>query len=328
MVDSLKSAIEKMPKLELHVHLEGVFTKELVCELAEKNGIMLPRCKEDLFTFTGLSDFLELLDFNCSCIHDESDARKLAYSFCQYAKQQNIVYSEVITNPTHWHSLSYDRMIPAVLEGFEEGASEGLCDCRLLVSLLRTQSTESASKTVDWMISHPDPRLIGLSVDGDETAAASNERFAPLFKKAKEHGLHLTAHAGESSGPEGIREALNLLGAERIDHGVRAIEDNTLIEELRKKRIPCNICFTSNVIGGLFTEEDHPLKSLYDLGLCVNLSTDDPMILGVPLCYELSHVADLYNWQEDTLRTLECNAVEAAFCSTEEKAELMKLIFK
>lgn len=324
MDNLLKAAIEKMPKLELHIHLEGVFTKELVCELAKKNGVKLPRSKEELFAFTGLSDFLELLDFNCSCVYDEDDARKLAYSFCQYAKQQNIIYAEVITNPTHWHSLSYERMIPAVLEGFADGAKDGLCDCRLLVSLLRTQSTESASETVDWLIAHPNPRLIGLSVDGDETAAKSNERFAPLFRKAKESGLHLTAHAGESSGPEGVREALELLGAERIDHGVRAIEDDALMEELREKRIPCNVCFTSNVDSGLFTEENHPLKALYDRGLCVNLSTDDPMILDNPLCYELCRVANLYGWQEDTLRALERNAVEAAFCSEIEKAKLLE----
>ena len=322
----LKAAIEKLPKLELHIHLEGVFTKELVCELARKNSIKMPRSKEDMFAFTGLGDFLELLDFNCSCVYDEDDARKVAYSFCQYAKQQNIVYAEVIVNPTHWHSLGYKRMIPAVLKGFADGAKDNLCDCRLLVSLLRTQSTQSASETVDWLISHPHPRLIGLSVDGDEAAAESNERFAPLFEKAKKNGLHLTAHAGESSGPEGIREALGLLGAERIDHGVRAIEDESLMEELREKQIPCNICFTSNIVGGLFSENTHPLKTFYDRGLCVNLSTDDPMILETPLCDELFRVAELYGWHEDTLRALERNAVKAAFCSEPEKEALRALL--
>ena len=137
--------------------------------------------------------------------------------------------------------------------------------------------------------------------------------------KCKEAGLGITVHAGESSGPEGVIEALDMLGADRIDHGVRAIESPELLERLRKERIPLDVCFTSNVIGGLYTAESHPLGTLYDMGILVNAGTDDPELLQLPLCTELERIAAQYGWDIKDLLTLQYNALEAAFCSDEDK---------
>jgi len=326
MKNELLGYITAMPKVELHVHLEGAFTPSLSMRLAEQAHVPLRRNKEDLFGFTALADFLEMLDWNCSLVRCRSDARDLAYRFCEYFHGQGIVYAEVITNPTHWANLSLDEQIGGILEGFDLAADENLCDCRLLVSLLRTQSTESAEKTVDWVIAHPHSRLVGLSVDGNEAAAESNERFAPLFHKAKEAGLHRTAHAGESSGSQGVKEALDILGAERIDHGVRAIDDPTLLDRLIREHIPLNVCFSSNLLGGLYTEENHPLKTLYERGISVTINTDDPQILNCHLIDEIGYVATLYDWTVDDLKRLQHNAVDAAFCNREEKVKLHNMI--
>jgi adenosine deaminase len=319
--------IQRIPKLELHIHLEGTFDLETICCLAEKHGVPLPRPRESLISFTGLADFLELLDWICSLVRDQADVRLLARRFAAYAREQGIVYAEVIVNPSHWKNIPMETLLSGVLEGFEEAGQAGLPDCRLLVSLRREQSDDSARQTVEWVLAHRHPRLLGLSMDGDERLAQdSNRRFGPLLRQARAAGLGVTIHAGESSGPEGVIAALDEADACRIDHGVRAIEDPALLERLRLEQIALNVCLTSNVLGGLYTEQTHPLKQLYDSGIPVTLSTDDPKLLNVTLCQELANAAALYGWTEADIIRLQEHAVAAAFCTLEEKERLTKML--
>lgn len=315
--------LQAMPKLELHIHLEGTFDLDTICSLAQRYQMPLPRPRETLLQFEGLSEFLAMLDCICGLAHEKDDARALAYRYAQYARSQGTVYSEVIVNPSHWKNLSAPALLTGVLEGFDQAFGDGLPDCRLLVSLRREQSIQSAGEMVDWMLSHPHPRLVGLSIDGNEALAAdSNPRFAPLFARARQAGLGIAVHAGESSGPEGVEEALDLLHARRIDHGVRAMESPALLERLKEEKIPLNVCFTSNVVGGLYTPQSHPLGELYRGGQLVTVNTDDPMLLGISLLTELALVADQYHWGIRDLLTLQSHGVEAAFCTEEEKAAL------
>ena len=322
-----EAQIRQIPKLEMHVHLEGTFDLDTICGLAEKHGVPLPRPRSALISFTGLADFLELLDWICSLVRDQEDVCLLARRFAAYAQEQGIVYAEVIVNPTHWKNIPLESLLAGVLKGFEEAWQAGLPDCRLLVSLRRDQSDDSAHRTVDWVLAHRHPRLLGLSVDGDERLARdSNRRFGPLLQQARAAGLGVTIHAGESSGPEGVAAALDQAGACRIDHGVRAVEDPALVERLRREQIPLNVCLTSNVLGGLYTEQTHPLKQLYDSGIPVTLSTDDPRLLDVTLCQELEKAAVLYGWTEADVVRLQEHAVMAAFCSAEDKKRLTDML--
>ena len=322
-----EAQIRQIPKLEMHVHLEGTFDLDTICGLAEKHGVPLPRPRSALISFTGLADFLELLDWICSLVRDQEDVCLLARRFAAYAQEQGIVYAEVIVNPTHWKNIPLESLLAGVLKGFEEAWQAGLPDCRLLVSLRRDQSDDSAHRTVDWVLAHRHPRLLGLSVDGDERLARdSNRRFGPLLQQARAAGLGVTIHAGESSGPEGVAAALDQAGACRIDHGVRAVEDPALVERLRREQIPLNVCLTSNVLGGLYTEHTHPLKQLYDSGIPVTLSTDDPRLLDVTLCQELEKAAVLYGWTEADVVRLQEHAVMAAFCSAEDKKRLTDML--
>ncbi len=237
------------------------------------------------------------------------------------------MYAEVIVNPSHWKNIPMEVLLSGVLEGFEEAGRDGLPDCRLLVSLRRDQSDDSARRTVDWVLAHRHPRLLGLSMDGDERLAQdSNRRLGPLLWQARDAGLGVTIHAGESSGPEGVAAALDQAGACRIDHGVRAVEDPELLERLRREQITLNVCLTSNVVGGLYTVQTHPLKQLYDSGIPVTLSTDDPKLLDVTLCQELANAAALYGWTEGDILRLQEHAVAAAFCTIEEKKHLFKML--
>lgn len=315
--------IEQLPKVELHIHLEGTLDESLIVSLAEKNGVVLPRPKEQLIQFTGLADFLELLNWICSLVQDEADARKIAYNYAQYASKQNIVYAEVITNPTHWKALSYERLIPSIIDGFEEAYRDGYCDCRLLISLLRSQTKQESLKLVRWMKEHIHPRLVGLSIDGNEAASyQSNRVFYEAFCEARKAGFGITVHAGESSPAEGVREALDLLGAMRIDHGVRAISDAKLLRRLYDQQIPLNITLTSNLTELYENAQVHPLNQFYQMGIPVTLSTDDPALLKIDLCRELTLASETYGWTETDLINLQKNAISACFCSEEEKSVL------
>ena len=315
--------IKGLPKVELHIHLEGTLDTNLIVELAEKNGIRLPRPKEELITFSGLADFLELLNWICSLVRDGSDARRLAYRFAQYASGQNIMYAEVMTNPTHWKALPYSELIPHILEGFEQAYGDGYCDCRLLVSLLRSQTRREALEMVRWMKTNRHPRLLGLSVDGNEAESeSSNRELYEAFWEAKNAGFGVTVHAGESSPAAGVTEALDLLGAMRIDHGVRAVADERLLKRLSEEQIPLNVCLTSNLVELYPGVDQHPLGKLYELGIPVTVNTDDPELLGIDLCGELELASGAYGWDRADLVRLEKNAVRAAFCDEETQALL------
>ncbi len=320
----IQTFIKGLPKVELHIHLEGTLDLNLIEELAHKNGIELPRPKEELITFSGLSDFLELLNWICSLVKDGSDAKKLAYRFARYASSQNIMYAEVMTNPTHWKALRYSELIPNILEGFEQAYAEGYCDCRLLVSLLRSQTRREALEIVRWMKENRHPRLLGLSVDGNEAESKqSNRVLYEAFLEAKTAGFGVTVHAGESSPAEGVEEALDLLGAMRIDHGVRAVSDERLLKRLAEEQIALNVCLTSNLVELYPDVQAHPLGRLYDLGIPVTVNTDDPELFGIDLCGELELAAGAYGWTEKDLIRLEKNAVQASFCGSETKELLL-----
>ena len=175
---------------------------------------------------------------------------------------------------------------------------------------------------------HRTPRLAGLSGDGIEALSGrTGERFRPAFLAAKAAGFGCTVHAGESSGPEGVRDALDLLKADRLDHGVRAAEDPNLVERLARERVPLNICLTSNLTLLYRRPEDHPLRRLLDAGAAVTLNRDDPTFLGgLTLTEELRRAAEFASMTLQELIRCQENAVDAAFCGAETKAALREAL--
>lgn len=273
-----------------------------------------------VWPITGLADFLDRLDWICSLVRNPEDVKRLAYDYARYAASQNIMYAEVITNPTHWKALSYQQLIPGILEGFDQSYEDGYTDCRLLVSLLRSQTKQESLALVRWMTAHRHPRLMGLSVDGNEAVSKqSNRVLCDAFLEAKHAGFAITVHAGESSPAEGVWEALDILGAMRIDHGVRSITDPVLLRRLADERIPLNITPTSNLMELYPSLEEHPLGKLYELGIPVTVSTDDPMLMRIDLCTELEKSANAFGWGASDLIRLQENAIRASFCDAETK---------
>jgi adenosine deaminase len=199
------------------------------------------------------------------------------------------------------------------------GPTVGLC-----VSLSRTQSAGQAAELVDRVLSLAHPRVVGLSIDGNEANGSHNERFAPAFARAAAAGLRRCAHAGESGGPGGVREAVEMLGAERIDHGIRCIEDPSLVVELAERGVPLDICPTSNVVLGVVDGlASHPVDALRRAGVPVSLNTDDPLLYGIELAGEYERTAAAFGWGRAELGQVARTSIASCFSDPDKRAEML-----
>jgi adenosine deaminase len=317
-----------LPKAEIHIHLEGCFDTATIVALAAENNVALPRPEEDLLKFQGLSDFLNFLDFICGLCRTREQLAKAAYAFCERLRDAGTGYADVIVNPTHWSSWrdNLGGMIDGLDAGFAAAEQDGLPPVGLCVSLLRQQSAQEAIEVVEELGRLRHPRVVAISVDGNEAAAGrTGEKFAAAFQLAGRIGLKRTAHAGESSGPDGVRDAIFLLGADRIDHGVRAIEDAELMNILVDRQIALGVCPSSNIVLGLYPDlEAHPLDRLRRAGVPVSVNTDDPALLATDLPLEISGCATAYAWDKETCRAVAATSINASFANADIKARLLQ----
>jgi adenosine deaminase len=219
-------------------------------------------------------------------------------------------------------------MLNAMDAGFKAAEQDGLPSVGLCISLLRTQSADEAIELVETLRTMRHPRVVALSVDGNEaTAGRTGPRFADAFQRAGKNGLRRTVHAGESSGPEGVWDAVNLLGADRIDHGVRAIEDSALVRMLADRQIPLNICPTSNLVLGVYPSiQEHPIEKLRAAGVRVSVNTDDPALLGASLVGEYALCRRTFGWTDAITRSVAQTSIDASFASAEVKMKLLETL--
>jgi adenosine deaminase len=321
------SDIRALPKAEVHVHLEGCFEAADVEDLAGSAGEPVPTVD---VTGADLSAFLEVLDWTCGLVRTSEQLARCAYRFAEREAANGVGYADLIVNPTHWGTW-HNRLgafIDSLDRGLSEAEEDGLAPVGLCISLLRQQSAAEALDLVEWLLERKHPRVVALSIDGNEAAAGrTGPRFAEAFARAKAAGLHRTVHAGESSGPEGVRDALQYLLAERIDHGVRASEDADLVRELADRRIPLNICPGSNVLLGKYPDRaSHPLEALRRAGVRVSINTDDPALMGLSLVNEYAESAAAYAWDMTQVREVARTSVEAAFCDDVIRQRLLETL--
>jgi adenosine deaminase len=316
--------IRTVAKAEVHVHLEGCFDVADIEKLARETGE--PMRDVDV-TGADLTTFLEVLDWTCGLVRTPEQVARAGYRFAERQARGGVGYSDLIVNPTHWGAWRnrLDDFLKSLEAGFVEAEVDGLPPTGVCVSLLRQQSAAEAIELVEWLIERRPPRVVALSIDGNEAAAGrTGPRFADAFRRAAEAGIHRTVHAGESSGPEGVRDALDYLLAERIDHGVRAIEDSALVRELADRRIPLNVCPGSNVLlGGYPDRRSHPLDALRLAGVPVSINTDDPALMGHSLLSEYAETAAAYGWDLAILREVARTSIEAAFCTDEVRKRML-----
>ncbi len=324
------SRLKLLTKAEVHLHLEGCFEAATIAQWAKTEGVALPRPPEDLFKFSGLTDFLAFLDLACGLARNTERLVELSYGLCQRLADNGTGYADVIFNPTHWHAWHgrLGAMLDAMDAGFKAAEQDGLPSVGLCTSLLRTQSADEAIELVDTLRTMRHPRVVALSVDGNEaTAGRTGPRFADAFRRAGKNGLRRTVHAGESSGPEGVWDAVNFLGADRIDHGVRAIEDSALVRMLADRQIPLGICPTSNLVLGVYPSiQEHPIEKLRAAGVRVSVNTDDPALLSASLVGEYALCRQTFGWTDAITKSVAQTSIDASFASANVKMKLSEAL--
>ncbi|QKC96014.1 adenosine deaminase [Mesorhizobium sp. NZP2298] len=316
-----------LPKAEVHIHIEGCFEADDVVRNCEEAGIPLRAPRDRLFEAHDLKSFLEMLDWLCGTFRTREQLATTAYKFAQRMGRSGVRYADVIVNPTHWPHWHKDvpGMIDAFDAGFAAAEQDGHPPAGLCVSLLRTQSAAEAIELVELLGDIRHSRVVALSIDGNEAAAGrTGPRFAEAFRRAGAAGLRRTVHAGESSGPEGVRDAIELLGADRIDHGVRAIEEPDLVDLLAQRQIPLGICPVSNLALGVYPSlAQHPLDALRKAGVPVSINTDDPALLDTTLEASYAACAEAFAWDEETIRQLAATSVQASYADPALKARIL-----
>ena len=324
MSQTYEDCMRRLPKAEVHVHLEGCLEPSDVERLALEAGEPPPPLD---VAGLDLPAFLQILDRTCGLVRTPEQVARAAYAFAEREARSGVGYADLIVNPTHWSAWRQRlaAFVDALDTGFCQAEQDGLPPVGLCVSLLREQSASEASELVDWLLERRHPRVVALSIDGNEAAAGrTGPRFSAAFRKAAESGLHRTVHAGESSGPQGVRDALELLFADRIDHGGRAIEDPDLVAELAERQIPLNVCPGSNVQLGLYPDRaSHPLDALRRAGVPVSINTDDPALLRHSLESEYAATARAYDWDTDVLRDVARTSITASFCDVDRQRRLL-----
>jgi adenosine deaminase len=345
-----EDVIRALPKAEVHVHLEGTFDLVDLLELAKAAGVPLPGPARSLFDISthyeldipeittgggaahgagvgGLSGFLRFLDWQCALVQSPEAAARTAYRFAARQSASGVRYADVIVNPTHWESWHGNeiQLLDALGQGLIEAEQDGLCSANLAVSLLRSQTTSESIELVESLLATKPARVVALSVDGDEkTTGRTGEKFHAAFTLARAGGLRRTVHAGESSGPEGVWDAIDLLHAERIDHGVRSIEDPALIEALVSRGIPLDVCPRSNVSLGIYADwSDHPILDLIAAGVTVTINTDDPAPLGTSLVHEWATASEVFGFDLPALAQFARNSITASFADDDLKRDLL-----
>ncbi len=313
---------------ELHLHLEGTLEPELAFALAERNKIVLPwRDPDELrgrYDYGCLQDFLDLYYANMAVLRTEADFAELTDAYLARAARAGVVRAEVFLD-LQAHTA---RGVPAavVLAGVSDALGSSQADhgvsSGLIVTFLRHLSAADAEHAYDEAVASG-VDLLGIGLCSSEVGFPAAP-FAPLWARARADGLHTVAHAGEEGDAGYVWEVLRELKVERVDHGIRALEDPTLVAHLAEHRIPLTACPLSNVKLKAVTElAAHPLPVMLDAGLVVTVNSDDPAYFGGYLDDNLTAVRRAFNLTDAQVRTLEANSIEAAFVSTDEKARLL-----
>jgi len=322
-----------MPKVELHVHLEGSIRPETLLDLAARNEVELPaRTVTELrewYAFRDFDHFVEVYLAAANCIRTPADVERIASDFLEGQAAQNVLHSEVT------YTASTQRMLAGIplddqLEAINRARARAERDHGVTMSLTidypRHLDPDEFVEVAHWAVENMSRGVTALGLGGPEVGFPPG-LFTRAFDVAREAGLPSVPHAGETEGPESIRGALRELDAVRIGHGVRCLEDPDLVAELRERQIPLEVCPTSNVCLGVAPSfAEHPLPHLLDAGLYVTLNSDDPPMFGTTLTDEYLEAASAFGLDRSTIQHLVLNAARATFLEAVDQQALVNRI--
>jgi adenine deaminase len=306
-----------LPKAELHLHIEGTLEPELMFELARRNGVRLPypdaEAVRRAYQFSNLQSFLDVYYRACSVLIHERDFYELTAAYLDRARAQGVRHVEIFFDPqTHTaRGVALETVVRGIDRALTEARQGGMTS-HLIMCFLRDRPVDDATATLEQALAHRDV-IFGVGLDSAEVGNPP-EKFRDVFDQAISAGLRAVAHAGEEGPPEYIWQALDLLGAERIDHGVRCLEDRSLTRRLEADRIPLTVCPFSNVkLRVVDTLEQHPLAKMLEHGLCATVNSDDPAYFGGYVGENLAGVAAALGLDDGALVALARNSFQASF---------------
>lgn len=324
---STLALIDAIPKVELHLHIEGTLEPELAFELAARNGVTLPygsvEAMRAAYDFTDLGSFLDLYYAACDVLVTREDFHDLTVAYLRRAAEDNVRHVEPFFDPqTHTaRGIAFDTVIAGILDGLEIGERDFGISSGLILSFLRDLTEQSAEETLSaatpWL-----SRLVAVGLDSAELGNPP-EKFAGVFARARGLGLRAVAHAGEEGGADLVERTLDVLGVARIDHGVRAAQDPALVARLVREGVPLTVCPLSNTKLRVFdTMADSTLAELLRAGARVTINSDDPAYFGGYIAENFRSATSALELTRDELHMLSLSAIDGSFASTERKAQL------
>ncbi len=344
--------ILRLPKAELHLHLEGSVAPATLAELSLRHPAPLPaennRYRPDpssgdpldeaavrkLYNYTDFQGFLLAFKAVTERLRTPEDYELVAYELMRQLRGANALHAEVYVSvgAVHWRGQELAPLFAGLERGRERGTADFGVSLLWIFDAVRHFGVEEAQRVIEvavafrerQIVATGESSIVGIGIGGDERRAAAKE-FRAVYQYAREHGLHLTAHAGETEGPDSMWGALNIK-AERLGHGLHALEDPELMEHLVEKQVPVEVCISSNVATGCCARiEDHPVKKLFDAGVMITLNTDDPAMFHTSLAREYQLAQDVFGFTEEQLREIARNSFEASFLPAEKKVDFLKL---
>ncbi|HET7873350.1 MAG TPA: adenosine deaminase [Terriglobales bacterium] len=341
---SSRAFIQSLPKAELHLHLEGTVDPPTLSELSRRHNTPLPtennrydvsgsgdELSEDdvrhLYAYRNFTGFMLAFKAVTERLRTAEDYELVTYRMMQKLRQQNVVHAEVYVSVgvVRWRGQDFGPIFEGMERGRERGQRDFGVSLLWIFDAVRHFGPEAAAEVFDLAARWRERSVVGIGLGGDERRGPA-EWFRDLYKKAADQGLRLTAHAGETMGPESVWGALNM-GAERIGHGLSIVRDQELIEVLAHKQVPIEVCLSSNLrTGACAALSEHPVRRLFEEGLMITLNTDDPSMFQTSLGKEYELAQQEFGFTDDQLRELARNSIEASFLPVEKKLRFLQQI--
>ena len=320
----MEAFIRGIPKAELHLHIEGTLEPEMVFALARKHGVKLKypsvEALREAYDFHNLQSFLDIYYEGANVLRDEDDFRAMTLAYLQRVHAEGVVHVEIFFDPqTHTErGIAFETVLDGIRRGLDEARDKLGITSRLILCFLRHLSAESALQTLQQALPHRDA-ICAVGLDSSEVGHPPS-KFSDVFRRAREAGFLTVAHAGEEGPPQYVYEALDDLKVSRIDHGVRSERDRALCRRLAVEGVPLTVCPLSNVKLGVFKRmEDHNLKRLLDMGLCVTVNSDDPAYFGGYLLENYLAVQRALGLTRADITLLAGNSIKASFLPLADK---------
>lgn len=328
----IKAWIRGLPKAELHLHLEGTIEPDTLVEMSRRNDAdpLSLEAARALYQYTDFSGFMLAFKAITERLRTPEDYELITYRMMQALHAQGVVHAEVYVSVGvvyYWRRIEFEPLFAGMERGRLRGERDFGLSLYWIFDAVRHFGPEEAARVFHKAaeMKQQNPSIIGIGIGGDERRTGA-EPFRELYAEARGNGLHLTAHAGETVGPEGIWSALNI-GAERLGHALSARRDEELLEVLAKKQVPLELCMTSNLrTACCATLEEHPVRQYFENGLMVTLNSDDPALFGSDLCSEFLLAHQQFQLTLEHLREIAGNSIEASFLPPGRKLELLRRV--